>query len=109
MFDKNRSFHSNLTEVRAVQYLKDEGCWVDVESSVSKIQVIVDALQSLKYVNQSEMAEGLGWGSSTVTKWMHKAFATGELTEKERKRLFDLAQKERDRELYEIEGEESDF
>ncbi len=40
---------------------------------------------------------------------MHRAFAMGDLTEKERTRLFDLAQKERDRELYEIEGEESDF
>ena len=109
VFDKNRSFHSNLTEVRAVQYLKDEGCWVDVESSVSKIQVIVDALQSLKYVTQNEMAEGLGWGSSTVSKWVNRAYASGDLTEKELTRLFNLAQAERDREMLEIEGEESDF
>jgi len=47
--------------------------------------------------------------SAAISKWMHRAFAMGDLTEKERTRLFDLAQKERDRELYEIEGEESEF
>ena len=51
----------------------------------------------------------MGWHSSTVSKWVNRAFASGELTEKERTRLLDLAQQERDRELYEIEGGESDF
>ena len=108
-FDKNRSLHNKLTEVRAVQYQKDDGCWIELESSITKIQVILDALQSLEYVSQEEMAVGLGWGKSTVSKWLNRAYASGDLTEKEKDRLFDLAQQERDREMYEIEDGESDF
>ena len=108
-FDKNRSLHNKLTEVRAVQYQKDDGCWVELESSITKIQVVLDALQSLKYVTQEEMAVGLGWGKSTVSKWLTRAYASGDLTEKEKDRLLDLARQERDRELYEIEDGESDF
>ena len=108
-FDKNRSLHNKLTEVRAVQYQKDEGCWVELESSINKIQLVVEALKSLKYVSQEEIGESLGWKPPTVSKWVNRAFASGELTEKERTRLLDLAQQERDREMYEIEGEESDF
>ena len=105
-FDKNRSLHNKLTEVRAVQYQKDEGCWVELESSINKIQLVVEALRSLKYVSQEEIGESLGWKPPTVSKWVNRAFASGELTEKERTRLLDLAQQERDREMYEIEGRE---
>ena len=108
-FDKNRSLHNKLTEVRAVQYQKDEGCWVELESSIDKIQVVVDAVKSLKYTKQEEIGKGLGWEPPTVSKWMRRAYAAGVLTEKEKLRLFALAKEEREQELYGTEDGESDF
>jgi len=108
-FDKNRSLHSKLTEVRAVQYLKDEGCWVDVESSLTKMDQLIEAIETLQYVNQKELAAGLGWSEAWVSEWLKRAFGASRLTQKKRNELFDLAKELRAEKLGENDCLESDF
>jgi len=58
-FTKNRNEHSECTEPRTVQLVKDEG-WKVVETNDDFDEKVLAELKSFKHTNQTELAKALG-------------------------------------------------
>ena len=65
-----------------------EGGWTVEEDAESATSKVIDAVRSLKYVNQNELAEALGMSQSTVSRTLKRAVALGQPRQEELDRLF---------------------
>lgn len=95
-FDKNRSVHHKLLDTRSVQYLKDEKKWIQIESEDIELVRTVEALKSLEYTNQTELAAGLGVSQGTASKRLPKCVVQGLITDKEIQNCYKYAREIRD-------------
>lgn len=100
-FDKNRSEYSKALDERSVQCLKDEKRWVQVESEDIQLVRTVEALKTLEYINQTELAEALGMSQGAVSKRLKKCVIGEKITDRQ---IDDCFEKARDIRNMEEEG-----
>jgi VCBS repeat-containing protein len=72
IFQKSRAMRTEETQDRSVT-LNESGQWEYEILSVGKAYEVVKAIRSREYCTQAEVAEGLGWSKSEVSKQLRKA------------------------------------
>jgi KaiC/GvpD/RAD55 family RecA-like ATPase len=98
-FDKNRSEYHKLLDTRTVQCLKDEKKWVQLESEDIELVRTVEAIKSLEFTNQTEVAAGLGVSQGAISKRLPKCIVQGLITDKEIQHCYQYAKEIRDGEV----------